>query len=108
VRGDAAAAALWLESTRAPYDARRVLAFDAALALEAAGKRPEAMAAYELAMAPRYLESHALVAMIARQRLAALLIADGRQAEAALLVSAVDRVWARADAGLRDEVKRVK
>jgi hypothetical protein len=105
-RGDAAAAKLWAETLGAHFDTRQAMALDAALALEADGKRAEAEAAYALAMDPHHTERLALGAMIARVRLAALLRASGKGAEAAALDAVVDRLWAKADAGLREAAAR--
>ena len=108
VSGDAAAAKIWLDSDRAPFALRRGVALDAALALEASGKRDEAAKAYTLAMDPSLIEGHALDAMIARVRLAELYRASGRAADAAALEAVVDRLWAKADPGLRETVKKMK
>jgi tetratricopeptide (TPR) repeat protein len=108
VRGDEAAARVWLESPRAPFTMRRFVALDAGLALEAAGKPAEAQAAYVLATDPRDLERHALEAMLARVKLAALRRAAGKADEAALLEATVARVWQRADAGVADAAKRLR
>ena len=107
-RGDAAAVKLWIESERAPFNGRRSVAFDAALALEAAGKRAEAEGAYRLALDARDIQGHALSAMMARVRLAPLLRASGKADEAAALDAAVQRVWQRADAGLVEAVKKMR
>ncbi len=108
VSGDAAAAKIWLESDRAPFVMRRGAALEAALALEASGKRDEAERAYTLATDLSAIESHALDAMIARVRLAEILRASGRAADAAALDAVVDRLWAKADPGLRETVKKMK
>ncbi|APR83089.1 serine/threonine protein kinase [Minicystis rosea] len=108
VRGDAAAAALWTEAVHAAFDVRRAVALDAALALDAAGQRDEADRAYAMAMVSRDLEGHALDAMIARLKLAALRRAAGKPDEAAALEATVDRLWQKADAGLVDAVKKLK
>jgi serine/threonine-protein kinase len=105
-RGDAAAAKLWAETQGAHFDTRQAMALDAALALEADGKRAEAEAAYTLAMDPHHTERLALAAMIARVRLGALLRASGKPGEAAALDAVVDRLWGKADAGLREAAAR--
>jgi hypothetical protein len=108
VSGDAAAARTWLEADRASFRSRRTAALEAALALEAAGKRAEAAAAYALAMDAFEIEDHALDAGVARARLAALRRAEGRKEEADKLDAAVDRLWAKADPGLREAVKKMR
>ncbi|MFT3766717.1 MAG: serine/threonine-protein kinase [Minicystis sp.] len=108
VRGDAAAAKLWVDAARASFDTRRSVALDAALALEAAGKREEADRAYVLAMSPRDLEAHALDAMIARTKLAALRRAAGKADEAAQLEATVSRLWQKADPGLLEAVAKLR
>jgi hypothetical protein len=59
-------------------------------------------------MDPSLIEGHALDAMIARVRLAELYRASGRAADAAALEAVVDRLWAKADPGLRETVKKMK
>lgn len=101
LRGTAAAAARWTETERAPFQLRRAVALDGALALEASGDRQAAERAYRLAMDPLGIEWHIVQAMVARVRLAELYRASKRGAEAAALDAEVDRAWAKADPALR-------
>jgi serine/threonine-protein kinase len=103
-RGDALVASSW-ERLR-DKEVRAHAAFDVALALEAARRPDEAEKAYRQAIA-RPWESP-FEAIAARVRLANLLRATGREAEAREHEAVVDRVWANADPGLRDAVRRMK
>jgi hypothetical protein len=107
-RGDAGVAKLWAEADHAPFDTRRFAAIDAALSLEALGLRAAAMEAYELAISARNIERYALASMIARIRLAPLLRASGKPERASELSAVVDRLWAKADPGLRDAVLKMR
>ena len=107
-RGDAAAVKLWAETDHASFDTRRFAAIDAALALEGVGKRAEAIDAYELAIDARNIEGNALATMIARIRVAPLLRAAGKPERAAELSAVVDRLWAKADPGLREAVAKMR
>jgi hypothetical protein len=104
VRGDAAAAQVFHES-RLSYG-HEEMAFDGALALEAAGQRDEAEQAYLLAQ--RRAWEAPFEAIAARARLAALYRAAGREADARPLDAIVDRVWAGAEPWLRDAVRKMK
>jgi len=104
VRGDAAAAQRWKEVDRATFFAKRLMAFDAAMVLEASGDREGAVEAYRLAQHPLAIEASPFAAIAARLRLARLYRLMGRDKEAAELDAVVDRVWANADKGVREAV----
>ena len=82
------------------------MAFDAALALEAEGQQKDAEEAYMTTS--KRVQRGAFEAIAARVRLAELYRAEGRKDEAAALDAIVDKVWANADPGLREAVRRMK
>jgi hypothetical protein len=107
-RGDAALGQLFHELSASSW--RRLGAFDVGLALERAGDREGAAAAYaavlEVYGLRRTIRPFEVIA--ARVRLADLRRATGRAEEAAALDAVVDRVWATADPGLREAVRRLR
>lgn len=107
-RGDRAAASLWERTDHAPYQARRVASLDAALALEALGDAAGAEAAYLIAADASNNLEDAAQRVLALARLPLLDRKQGREADAAEREAAIDRLWAHADAGLRDAVKRMR
>jgi tetratricopeptide (TPR) repeat protein len=106
LRGDAAAAKRWQETDRAPHAARRNLAYEAGLALEGAGQPAEAEKAYLLAQDPSALDHGAFERMAAEIRLSRLYRAQGRLEDANRREELVRRLWAGADAGVRDALSR--
>jgi serine/threonine protein kinase len=107
VRGDAEAAQRWRDAEKATYEARRGAAFDAGLALLAAKRHAEAEAALKLSMDPDILKDDALQAMVARIKLAALYRAQKREDEARELSAIIERLWANADAGVRQAIEEL-
>lgn len=100
LKGDAEAVQRWQDTTRAPTAARRRSAFDAALALEARGKRDEAEAAYRMAATPADVVNDGFGYLAARVRLARLLRARGAVADADAEDAAVGPALAHADPGV--------
>lgn len=104
LRGDEVGVALYREMT--DDRAKRLIGFEAGLALEDIGAKTEAEKAYRLCLdEPWKLPFDAIAA---RVRLAEIARADGRTDEAQELTKVVDRVWSDADPDLRDIVKRMK
>jgi hypothetical protein len=104
--GDAQAAARWRAASAAWLEDRVRVAFDAALALAGSGNAGEAESAYRLAASPYDIDRHPLESIAARVRLADLLAAQSRAAEAQALRDRVDLAWSGADPGLRERVRR--
>jgi hypothetical protein len=111
-RGDAECAKQWREIQRSITRFEPVGIFDLGLALEGAGDRAEAERVHRMAMSTTnalwHNAANGFVVIAARVRLAEILRATGRAAEAHELDAVVDRVWATADAGLRDSVRKLK
>jgi len=108
VRGDAEAIAWWQRLDRAVFAARQASAFDVALAFEAKGEREEAERAYRLAEDVIAIDENPFAVVAARARLARLYRESGRDDEAAKLEATVDRLWKKADIGVRAAVMRLK
>jgi hypothetical protein len=107
LRGDAAAATLWLEAETVSHE-RSGAAFDAALSLEATNHPAEAEAAYRTTMSPENRKRDALKVMAAHIKLAALYRSQKRVDEAAKLEGVLDRLWKGADAGVREAIQKLK
>ncbi len=107
-RGDKAAAERWLSCTRASYVARRYVALDAGLALEAEGNDREAEKAYRIAQDPTLIDLWPLQIVAARLKQAALLRKLGRSAEADKLDEFIARLWTKADPGLYEALLKLR
>jgi hypothetical protein len=108
LRGDRVAAERWRSTERAPFIVRRFLALDAALALEASGDIAGAEAAYLLAQDRQALEFATFDFMAANVRLGQLYRKQGKPAQRAAVDAVVTKLWAQADAGLRERVLRMR
>jgi hypothetical protein len=109
VRGQKSASQLWQRTGHASFAARRTVAFDAGLALEAAGDVGGAIEAYLLAQSPWHVEWHAFHLVASQVRLADLYRTEGRAREAAELDGLIDQLWiSGADPGLREAVRRME
>jgi eukaryotic-like serine/threonine-protein kinase len=102
--GDEAAAAKFRELSL--RDARRFVALEAGLALEAIGATADAEKAYRLCLVQPFF--YAFDNLAARARLAVLLRKAGREEEARAFEVVVAEAWAGADEGLRDAIERMK
>jgi len=108
VRGDEQARARFRETDRARFRWRASIALDAGLAMEALGDLAGAEEAYKLAGDPLMMEIDALSAVAARIKLAALYRSQKRIAEADELVANIDRLWTKADPGVRAALERLR
>ena len=77
---------------------------ESAMALSVTGFHAEAEAAYRLAQDPLWFDVYAFTAAAARLRLAHLLRALGRGAEAAPLEASLAHLWSHADPGLAERI----
>ena len=108
LRGDRVAAERWRSTERAPFIVRRFLALDAALALEASGDIAGAEAAYLLAQDRQALDFATFDFMAAQVRLGQLYRKQGKLAQSTAVDAVVTKLWAQADAGLRERVLRMR
>jgi hypothetical protein len=76
--------------------------------MEALGDLAGAEEAYKLAGDPLMMEIDALSAVAARIKLAALYRSQKRIAEADELVANIDRLWTKADPGVRAALERLR
>jgi serine/threonine protein kinase/tetratricopeptide (TPR) repeat protein len=108
LRGDAEAIKRWTDTERAVFNVRAHSALDAGLALEAAGRFDEAEAAYRLSLDPGLITYQTLKVMAAHVKLAALLRAQGRAAEAEPHERLIERLFEGADPGVLETLRKLK
>jgi serine/threonine protein kinase len=108
LRGDAEAVKRWRETYRAAFLARAENALDAGLALEAAGLRDDAEAAYRLALDPDLLRWQTMGVLAAHVKLAALLRSEKRDGEATFLERVIERLWGNAEPGVLEGARKLK
>jgi serine/threonine protein kinase/tetratricopeptide (TPR) repeat protein len=108
LRGDAEAIKRWAATDRAVFNARAHAALDAGLALEAAGRFAEAEGAYKLALDPDRITHQTLGVVAAHVKLAELLRARGRAAEAEPHERLIKRLWGGADPGVLEALRKLK
>jgi tetratricopeptide (TPR) repeat protein len=108
LRGDAEAIKRWTETERAVFNVRVHSALDAGLALEATGRFAEAEAAYRLSLDPGLISYQTLKVVAAHVKLAALLRARGRAAEAEPHERLIERLFEGADPGVLETLRKLK
>jgi serine/threonine protein kinase/tetratricopeptide (TPR) repeat protein len=108
LRGDAEAIKRWTQTERAVFNARAQTGLEAGLALEAAGRFADAEAAYRLALDPDLLPYQTLGVVAAHVKLAALLRAQGRAAEAEPHEKLLARLLEGADPGVLEALQKLK
>jgi hypothetical protein len=108
VRGDEEARKRFRETDRARFFRRATAALDAGLAMEAVGDLAGADEAYALASDPTLIELDTLSAVAARMKRAALRRSQKKTAEADALMASIDRLWVKADPGVRAALERLR
>jgi serine/threonine protein kinase len=108
LRGDRAAAERWRNAVHARSLFRLCGAIDAALALEAVGDSDGAERAYRVALDPVVVRQSGAAHIIAWVRLARLLAAAGRSADAAAIEREIAQRFTAAEPGFRAAIERLR